>query len=286
MARLPRARGDSRRVLSAARDSARGKGRTRVRHRRPRRRRHRAPLAWVAHQHFARRRGARLLAAGRMGRHGPPRSTRRRRRIRRRRPPPRARRHGLRARGERHSGVGGAADRDRLRRRRRLDRSRRHRRHATRSRLTMSSREEIAAAAQLACLLEASAPKPGNVSPGISFHDTRYEDFLASAAAIAPAFLDAGARPLGATILRAIEATRRWTTANTNLGIVLLLAPLARAAHSASPAPLRDRVRAVLASTTVADAESVYAASRLAHPGGLGDVPAQGVACLLYTSPS
>lgn len=142
----------------------------------------------------------------------------------------------------------------------------------------MSSREEIAAAAQLACLLEASAPKPGNVSPGISFHDTRYEDFLASAAAIAPAFLDAGARPLGVTILRAIEATRRWTTANTNLGIVLLLAPLARAAHSASPAPLRDRVRAVLASTTVADAESVYAAIRLAHPGGLGDVPAQGVA--------
>ena len=86
----------------------------------------------------------------------------------------------------------------------------------------MSSREEIAAAAQLACLLEVSAPKPGNVSPRVPFRDTRYEDFLASAAAIAPAFLDAGARPLGATILRAIEATRRWTTANTNLGICLL----------------------------------------------------------------
>jgi triphosphoribosyl-dephospho-CoA synthase len=142
----------------------------------------------------------------------------------------------------------------------------------------MSTRKEIAAAAQLACLLEASAPKPGNVSPGIAFHDTRYEDFLASAAAIAPAFLDVATQPLGETILRAVEDTRRWTSANTNLGIVLLLAPLARAAHAISPDALRDRVRIVLASTTVADAEAVYAAIRLARPGGLGDVPAQDVA--------
>ena len=39
----------------------------------------------------------------------------------------------------------------------------------------MSAREEIAASAQLACLLEASAPKPGNVSPGTAFRDTQYE---------------------------------------------------------------------------------------------------------------
>jgi triphosphoribosyl-dephospho-CoA synthase len=142
----------------------------------------------------------------------------------------------------------------------------------------MSTREEIAAAAQLACLLEASAPKPGNVSPGIAFHDTRYEHFLASAAAIAPAFLDAGTQPLGVTIKRAIEDTRRWTSANTNLGIVLLLAPLARAAHATSPAALRDRVRSVLESTTVADAESVYDAIRLARPGGIGEVATEDVA--------
>ncbi|MDQ2765695.1 MAG: triphosphoribosyl-dephospho-CoA synthase [Gemmatimonadota bacterium] len=142
----------------------------------------------------------------------------------------------------------------------------------------MSTREEIAAAAQLACLLEASAPKPGNVSPGVAFHDTSYGDFLASAAAIAPAFLDAATQPLGDTILRAITETRRWTRANTNLGIVLLLAPLARAARAALPASLRDRLRAVLASTTVADAESVYAAIRLARPGGLGHATAADVA--------
>lgn len=88
---------------------------------------------------------------------------------------------------------------------------------------------DVGAAAQLACLLEASAPKPGNVSPGRHFHDTRYEDFLASAAAIGPVIALAGERGLGATVLAAVEATRRWTRANTNLGIVLLIAPLARA---------------------------------------------------------
>lgn len=129
--------------------------------------------------------------------------------------------------------------------------------------------EEIAAAAQLACLLEVSAPKPGNVSPERHFHDTRYEDFLASAVAIGPAMAAAGARPLGVTIRAAVEATARWTRSNTNLGIVLLLAPLARAAARAG-GDLRRRLAAVLDETTVADATEAYVAIRRARPGGLG----------------
>lgn len=128
----------------------------------------------------------------------------------------------------------------------------------------------IASAAQLACLLEASAPKPGNVSPGRHFHDARYEDFLASAAAIGPAFQ--ADLPLGATIHAAIRATSQWTRSNTNLGIVLLLAPLACAARSKRP------LHTVLASTTVEDAREVYAAIRLARPGGLGTATEQDVA--------
>lgn len=136
--------------------------------------------------------------------------------------------------------------------------------------------EEIAAAAQLACLLEVSAPKPGNVSPERHFHDTRYEDFLASAVAIGPALAGAGTRPLGATIRAAVEATARWTRSNTNLGIVLLLAPLARAA-AREGGDLRRRVGAVLEETTVADAADAYAAIRRAGPGGLGAVRAEDV---------
>jgi triphosphoribosyl-dephospho-CoA synthase len=136
---------------------------------------------------------------------------------------------------------------------------------------------DVAAAAQLACLLEASARKPGNVSPHASFRDATYEDFLASAAAIGPAFLAAGERPVGATIRAAVEATARWAPSNTNLGLVLLFAPLARAALGAGEA-LRARVAATLAATTVADAQDTYAAMRLAAPGGLGRVGDQDVA--------
>jgi triphosphoribosyl-dephospho-CoA synthase len=157
---------------------------------------------------------------------------------------------------------------------------------------------QIAAAAQLACLLEAAAPKPGNVSPGRHFADARFEDFLASAAAIGPSLASADHQPLGVTIREAVEATSGWSRSNTNLGLILLLAPLAKAAsaarrsvggHSAMPwspepaeaidqATLRAALRGVLESTSVDDARHVYAAIRLARPGGLGRAEGQDVA--------
>jgi triphosphoribosyl-dephospho-CoA synthase len=147
---------------------------------------------------------------------------------------------------------------------------------------------DVAAAAQLACLLEASAPKPGNVSPGRHFADARYEDFLASAIAIGIPLAGAGTRPVGATVRLAVEATARWTRSNTNLGIVLLLAPLARVALLESPVDgptparpwtrLRGALGRVLEETSVDDAREVYAAIRLAAPGGLGRAETQDVA--------
>jgi triphosphoribosyl-dephospho-CoA synthase len=145
----------------------------------------------------------------------------------------------------------------------------------------LTTAAEVAAAAQLACLLEASAPKPGNVSPGRHFADTRYEDFLASAAAVGVPLAGVGTRSVGATTRLAIEATRRWTSSNTNLGIVLLLTPLARAATGSrqpTKAGLREALRCVLETTTVEDARDVYAAIRLASPGGLGQADSQDVA--------
>lgn len=149
----------------------------------------------------------------------------------------------------------------------------------------MNTSLDIGAAAQLACLLEASAPKPGNVSPGVDFGDTTYPDFLASASAIGRS-LGSAARPLGETILMAVQDTRQWVDANTNLGIILLLAPLARAATLCPPngnAPadldsLRHSLARVLAESTVNDARATYEAIRLASPGGLGSVDTQDVA--------
>jgi triphosphoribosyl-dephospho-CoA synthase len=137
---------------------------------------------------------------------------------------------------------------------------------------------DIASAAQLACLLEVNAPKPGNVSPGRHFADLQYEDFLASAAAIGRSFNAVGRQPLGSTIYQAVQDTLAWTRTNSNLGIILLLAPLARAAAGRVPVGLRDALRSVLESTTVDDAREVYAAIRAAAPGGLGRADAEDVA--------
>ena len=145
----------------------------------------------------------------------------------------------------------------------------------------------VGLAAQLACLLEVSAPKPGNVSPGRHFADLRYEDFLASALAIGEPLAAAGEHGVGETVRHAIEATAQWSRSNTNLGIVLLFAPLARAASLLGSDPLtrgdsrgltlQEKVRDVLAATTVDDARQAYAAIRLASPGGLDRADAQDV---------
>lgn len=131
----------------------------------------------------------------------------------------------------------------------------------------MHTPEFVAQSVQLACLLEASAEKPGNVTPTRCFHDMRYEDFLRSAVAIGPQLALAGSRGVGATILACIQATRRLTQANTNLGIVLLFAPLARAALT-TDSGLRAGLQDVLRSLSLDDARDAYAAIRLALPGG------------------
>src|SRR5919202_1960579 len=46
------------------------------------------------------------------------------------------------------------------------------------------SAEAVAGAAQLACVLECSAEKPGNITPSRDFADTSYEDMLRSAIAL------------------------------------------------------------------------------------------------------
>ncbi len=152
----------------------------------------------------------------------------------------------------------------------------------------------IAQAAQLACLLEVSAPKPGNVNRQNDFPDTRFEDFLLSAVAIGPAMGCAGRTSVGQTIWRAVRDTRLLVGCNTNLGIVLLLAPLARAClkpphllrsrslansiGAAQTEELREHLARVLATLTVQDARRTYAAIRLAHPGGLGQTSEADVA--------
>jgi triphosphoribosyl-dephospho-CoA synthase len=134
----------------------------------------------------------------------------------------------------------------------------------------------IGQCATLACILEATAPKVGNVHRGADFADLTLHDFLVSAVAIAPAMEAAAVNGVGQTVLAAIRATRAVVATNTNLGIVLLLAPLA--VVPANELLATDSVQHVLKSLTPADAAAVYEAIRLAQPGGLGKVAEMDVA--------
>jgi triphosphoribosyl-dephospho-CoA synthase len=135
----------------------------------------------------------------------------------------------------------------------------------------------VAAAAEAACLIELEAFKPGNVGRGRDLPGLTYRDFVLSAEALGVSFRRHGRARTGRMILEAVRATRRLVDTNTNLGIVLLLAPLARAALRQERRPLRARLRDVLRDLDVRDARDAYAAIRLARPGGLGRVPRQDV---------
>lgn len=132
-----------------------------------------------------------------------------------------------------------------------------------------------------ACRLDVAVFKPGNVSVQSPGHDMSAADFLRSAEVCAPHLLNRAASP-GARLLESVKATRRAVGCNTNLGILLLAAPILCAAqHCASgpdsvapqPARLQQAVRTVLAMMDAVDAPDVYAAIAAAAPGGLGEVP-------------
>ncbi|HVJ80661.1 MAG TPA: triphosphoribosyl-dephospho-CoA synthase [Planctomycetia bacterium] len=133
--------------------------------------------------------------------------------------------------------------------------------------------------AELACILEATARKVGNVHPGREFADLKYLDFLKSAVAIGPTIAAAKFRPLGSLIVESIRATQEVVRTNSNLGIVLLLAPLAKGlAAGGDRTAARARVAKALAETTVEDCRLTYEAIQLANPGGMGKVEAQDIA--------
>jgi triphosphoribosyl-dephospho-CoA synthase len=130
-----------------------------------------------------------------------------------------------------------------------------------------ASADTVAAAFVAACRAELDALKPGNVHVHAAGHGMEVDDFRRSAEASAGPIADPK-QSVGARILAAVEATRAACGQNTNLGILLLSAPLAAAAQGGGD--LAASLARVLAGLTVADARLAYRAIRLAAPGGLG----------------
>lgn len=123
-----------------------------------------------------------------------------------------------------------------------------------------------------ACRLDVMALKPGNVGVHAEGHGMQVRDFERSAEASAVPMSDPRLS-LGERMFRAVQVTRDSVGCNTNLGIVLLCAPIAQAyLQGSQESGLRTAVAGVLATADVRDANGMFKAIRLASPGGLGSV--------------
>ena len=129
--------------------------------------------------------------------------------------------------------------------------------------------EQLANAFKAACMAELEALKPGNVHIFADGHGMTVQDFIASAEAVSEVI----ALPnisLGERILHSVQATQNAVGINTNLGMILLCAPIVQAKLNTNGTGLQASIHAVLVNTTMEDAEACFVAIRLAKPAGLG----------------
>ncbi|MFK7737749.1 MAG: triphosphoribosyl-dephospho-CoA synthase [Pirellulaceae bacterium] len=136
----------------------------------------------------------------------------------------------------------------------------------------------IADAVAMACLLEASAEKAGNVHPRASFGDMSFSHFVASSLALKSTLDGHSLQSLGTTIRECTAASRQAAGVNTNLGTILLIIPLAFSVQTlrndrveCRAHTLQETLHDLLNKLTPVDCQEVYEAIRIAQPGGLGD---------------
>jgi len=113
-----------------------------------------------------------------------------------------------------------------------------------------------------------------NVHPAASFEDLCYEDFVAVAGRIAPFLAMVPRLGVGRAVFSTVDVTRRSSASNVNLGIVLLLTPLAAVPQEKT---LPEGIWDVLNGLTERDAQLVYEAIKVARPGGMGEVSKEDV---------
>ncbi|MBZ9571277.1 triphosphoribosyl-dephospho-CoA synthase [Methanobrevibacter sp. TMH8] len=144
----------------------------------------------------------------------------------------------------------------------------------------------IAKIAQISSALEVSGyPKPGNVHRTRDFHDMVFEDFIISGIVIGDTIREAATHAseinnsisfkeanLGKFILQSVKETDKWVANNTNLGIIMLLTPIAMsAAISSNINELRENIHKIILNSSVIDTVAFYEAIALADAGGMGD---------------
>ncbi|MHC1551438.1 triphosphoribosyl-dephospho-CoA synthase [Phyllobacterium sp. K27] len=133
------------------------------------------------------------------------------------------------------------------------------------------TRQQVRQAYIYACYQEIEALKPGNVHRFADGHRMTARQFLASAQ-VSAAPISNRALSVGERVLDAVKATSLKVGTNTNLGILLLCAPLAKTAEMPA-GDLETGIKATLQNLGTDDARNIFAAIVHARPGGLGSVP-------------
>lgn len=128
----------------------------------------------------------------------------------------------------------------------------------------------LAQAFKAACMAELEALKPGNVHIFADGHGMTVQDFIDSADAVSEVIAQPNLT-LGQRILLSVQATQDAVKMNTNLGMILLCAPLIQAKLIVTGTGLQANIHGVLGGTTMEDTEACFAAIRLANPAGLGE---------------
>jgi len=134
----------------------------------------------------------------------------------------------------------------------------------------MIEQKDLINAYKQACKCDVQAFKPGNVSIYNAGHEMSVDDFLLSSKVSAKSITNPK-YSLGEKIYYAVKATREAVGCNTNLGIILLCAPMFQAMQQQMELSFRDRLKQVLDNTSKKDAEWAFKAITMAAPGGLGE---------------
>lgn len=133
---------------------------------------------------------------------------------------------------------------------------------------------ELSRQIHAACIWETCARKPGNVHPLATFTNLHFTDFILSAAAVSPILSKTRSLGIANAILESVRITKNSVGTNSNLGIILLFAPIAFANNTAD---LKNEIQNAIAAINLEETHLVYEAIRLASPGGLGTVPKQDI---------
>lgn len=136
-------------------------------------------------------------------------------------------------------------------------------------------RHTLTECVSLACLLEVTAPKPGNVHRGADFEDLTFQDLAISGLVIAPHLACANEIGVGQAVWNALSATKQVVATNTNLGILLLLTPLAAVPRDE---PLATGLPRVLSQLNERDSQMIWRTIQAAHAGGMGQVAEMDIA--------